>query len=530
MTTMAPDEPVLRTPARYSRAKVGIFLVGLLALGPAIKSWAQRSQRANVSVSGSSTGSPQSEPKTWPRAGRHANNNADWDAGNLVANGDFRRGAASGLPTGWSVVSPSSWLAPEFKLGVAPDGHRALLAQGNGKEQCFGYIRHLVHLEGGKTYRLRVEFRFEGMGDVNRHLVHAVFGKDGFNDGIFNYRRRGRVVIGSRRFPGPEKGEDAEVRLYFRFSPAGKVWWERVSLQQCAPIPKRLVKIACSWGKGDLHYWSQWLDQAGEKKVDVALLPEMFNGKSPKEAQPLNGPSGSLLASKAKEWHMYVSGTFYERRGHLAFNTAPLFDREGRLVGTYSKNELYDPEEDQGATPGTGLSVFNTDFGKVGIMICYDSWFPEVARLLAYKGAELVLFPNAGYDMELMPARAADNGIWIAASSQDCPAGIWDSGGAKAGEKVPDPTRSCATTISGYEKDNAARMLIATVDLSRRFSPNWWGGPMRSAPGGRRVRQTLIHPIETEIAREAKRWWTSDTTPGRGWGTPGAQSAMSDAQ
>ena len=50
-------------------------------------------------------------------------------------------------------------------------------------------------------------------------------------------------------------------------------------------------------------------------------------------------------------------------------------------------------------------------------------------------------------------------------------------------------------------------MIVATVDLSRRWSPAWWGGPMRSAPGGRRCRQSLIVPIEDEIARQAKRWW-----------------------
>jgi predicted amidohydrolase len=209
---------------------------------------------------------------------------------------------------------------------------------------------------------------------------------------------------------------------------------------------------------------------------------------------------------------MYVSGSFYEQRANLVLNTAPLFDRAGKLVGTYSKNQVYEPEEDEGVSPGTALPVFETDFGTVGIMICYDSWFPEVTRLLAYKGAELVLFPNAGYFMGLMPARAADNGVWMAVSTLGSRAGIWDSGGAMAGEKEPDPTRSSPSTISGYEKDDAAHLIVATLDLSRRSSPHWWGGPMRSAPGGRRLRQSLIRPLEQDIAREASRWWT-DSNP-----------------
>ena len=149
----------------------------------------------------------------------------------------------------------------------------------------------------------------------------------------------------------------------------------------------------------------------------------------------------------------------------------------------------------------------------MGVLICYDSWFPEMTRLLAYKGAELVLLPNAGYFMGLMPARAADNGVAIAVSSLNNPAGIWDSGGKMAGEKAPEPTRSSPSTLRDFEQDDQNRMLLATVDLSRHYSPAWWGGPMRSAPGGRRVRQTLIRPIEDELARAAKRWWIEGAPP-----------------
>jgi predicted amidohydrolase len=332
-----------------------------------------------------------------------------------------------------------------------------------------------------------------------------VFG--GFNEGILTYRKVGEYVIGERKFLAAGEISDPEIRLYFRFSARGQVLWDCVSLQECDPVPARPVKIACSWGRGDLARWSEWLDQAGRLEVDVALLPEMFNGKPVAGAEPLDGPSGQLLSSKARQWHMYVSGSFYEARGDLVYNTAPLYDRQGTLVGTYAKNQLYDPEEDEGATPGTGLPVYQTDFGTVGIIICYDSWFPETTRLLAYKGAELVLFPNAGYFAGLMPARAADNGVWIAVSSLNCPAGVWEPCGGMAGETEPNSTRYASSSVLRFTKDDVARMVVATVDLNRRSSPHWWGGPMRSAPAARRVRQTLIEPIEDEIAREARRWW-----------------------
>lgn len=426
----------------------------------------------------------------------------DWNTNNLIANGDFSAGAIGQIPDGWEVFCPNPNLAPIFKMLE----NKALMAAGNGRRECFGYICHPVHLEANKTYRMRVRLRFENMDDLNRHLVHGVF-SGSFNDGIFQYRKDGQWVIGDGRFPTGDNPVDGEARLYFRFSADGKVRWDQVSLQECEPIPPRLVKIACSWGTGDMDYWAGWLDRAGEKKIDVALLPEMFNNKGVKDAEPIDGPTCQLMSQKAKQWKMYVSGSFYEKRDDLAFNTAPLFDREGKLLGTYSKNQLYDPEEDEGTTPGVGFPVFQTDFGKLGIIICYDSWFPETSRLLAYKGAELILFPNAGYFTGLMPARAADNGAWVAVSSLNCPAGVWDPSGACAGEETPNPTRYVVTSIRDYEKDDNGHTLIATVDLSRRYSPHWWGGPMRSAPGGRRLRQTLIVPIEDEIAREAKRWW-----------------------
>jgi predicted amidohydrolase len=433
---------------------------------------------------------------------------ADWNTGNLVANGDFSQGPASGLPEGWTTVCPNPAIAPEFKLETRTDGHRVLTAKGTGQKECFGYARRRVHLEGGKTYRLRVQLRTEGLEDLNRHLVQGVFGS--FNDGIFSYQKHGDYVIGESRFPGPAKAGNAEVRLYFRFSPAGKVSWERVSLQECEPIAPRPVKIACSWGGGDMAHWSQWLDKAGEKKVALALLPEMFSGKDAKAPEPSNGPAPTLLAQKAKQWAMYVTGSYFEKRGKLVFNTAPLFDRQGRLVGTYSKTHPYEPELDMGVTPGTELPVFDTDFGKLGIMICYDSWFPEVTRLLAYKGAEIVVLPNVGYYPALMPARASDNGVCIAVSSEHDIAGVWDSTGAMSGEKQPDPSRRCRTMFCGYEKDDQLQMIVATVDLNQRLSPAWHGGPMLSAPAARRVRQTSIQTLDEDLAREAKRWWEEE--------------------
>jgi predicted amidohydrolase len=425
----------------------------------------------------------------------------DWQSGNLVANGAFSQGRIGAVPKGWSVKAPNPALRPEFRI-VEGAGHAHLLeAAGNGRTECFGCITFPVQLAAGRTYRFRVRFRFEGFEDVNRHLLHGVFAS-GFNDGIFTYRKDLGSVIGEARFPGPANAAGGEVRLYFRYSATGKVRWSEVSLQECEPIKPRPVKIAVCQGGGDRMRWEKYLDTAGRKKCDVALMTEFFE----EGIQSRDGPSMKFMAEKARQWKMYVCGTIRLRRGDLVYNSAPLFDRQGRLVGIYDKFMLYDPELDDGTTPGDSMPVFQADFGKVGIMTCYDSWHPEVARLLAYKGAELILFPSAGYYRQLMHARAADNGVVIAASSGS-PCGVWDSGGNQADSGSQDETRCAPTSILGFEKEDEQKMQIVTVDLSKRPSPHSWGGPMLSAPGGRRVRATGPLHLEDEIAREAKRWW-----------------------
>jgi alpha-L-fucosidase len=417
-------------------------------------------------------------------------------SGNSVENGSFTNGEVGQLPTGWTVSAPNPALAPDYKLVKGDDGKNLLLVQGNGRKECFGILRHRVDLPSAKTYRFRVRFRFEGFDDVNRHLVHGVF--TGENDGIFAYHKDGQWVVGEGRVALSGKGD---VRLYFRYAPKGKVWYSEVSLVECEPIKPRPVKIAVTSGGGDRKRWEKFLDTAGAKHCDVALMGEFFEGG----IHTSDDPTMKFMSEKAQQWKMYVCGSIRMKRGDVIYNSAPLFDRQGKLVGIYDKVMLYDPELDDGSSPGENLPVFQADFGKVGIMTCYDSWHPAVAKLLALKGAEVILFPSMGYYMQLMHARAADNGVVIAATSGS-PCGVWDGGGNQADKGSPDATRYAPTAIVAFEKDDGQKMQIVTVDLSKKPSPHYWGGPMLSAPGGRRVRATSPWHLEDEISREVRRW------------------------
>ena len=149
---------------------------------------------------------------------------------NLIVAGEPGK---DGLPAGWSVFTPNRALAPCFGCEEDSDGSIHLWAQGNGRRECFGSLRREVHLAAGMTLRLRVLLHAEGLEDLNRHLVHGVFAgaSGGFNDGIFHYTVTADGIVGEASFRGPEEATDAEIRLYFRFSAAGRVRWSWVSLE-----------------------------------------------------------------------------------------------------------------------------------------------------------------------------------------------------------------------------------------------------------------------------------------------------------
>lgn len=149
-------------------------------------------------------------------------------------------------------------------------------------------------------------------------------------------------------------------------------------------------------------------------------LPDMTREQYFAVTEPLDGPWMRRIAQLAKELEIYLAVGFAERRGEKMYNSLAVYSPAGEIALHYSKThtagEAYN-------TPGTSLPVARTPIGDLGALICYDRRFPEVPRILALKGADLLIVPAYGTDGErneaLLRTRAWENSVWVVYVKQD---------------------------------------------------------------------------------------------------------------
>ncbi|NEV64155.1 carbon-nitrogen hydrolase [Thiorhodococcus minor] len=229
----------------------------------------------------------------------------------------------------------------------------------------------------------------------------------------------------------------------------------------------------------------------------LVLLQELHNGpyfcqtEDPAlfdMAEPIPGPTTERLSSLARELELVIVGSLFERRAPgLYHNTAVVLDTDGSLAGIYRKMHIPDDPgyyEKFYFTPGDlGFNPVDTAAGRLGVLVCWDQWFPEAARSMALAGAQILLYPTAiGWDpndtsdeqqrqlqawITIQRAHAVANGLPVAACNR---VGYEaDPSGVTPGARFWGSSFVCGPQgeILAQADDQAPKLLVTEVDLSR---------------------------------------------------------------
>jgi predicted amidohydrolase len=356
-------------------------------------------------------------------------------AENLILNPGFEVSASTAKD--WIITGPVSTMQPITSI----DNHTRFsgeygLRMESSNPNCHGRAVQSVPVKGGETYLFSAMFRTEKIQSVHKNVLirvrwlldkqqigyNFIYDIAGEKDGWFLASDKVRAIEGATT---------AEISLEFRWS-TGTVWWDDISFEACPADPPRNVKVGTFYFRPpgptvekNISMISDMLDQAGKAGCDIVCLPEGWPtcdtglGMTKVEANTLGGSASRMMSEKAKQYKMYIVSGLYSWVGDTLKNVAVLFDRDGNIQGIYEKIQLPDSETEAGAVPGNTFPVFTTDFGKIGILICWDSAFPEVSRMLAVNGAEILFCPIWG-DVRgpeswkvTARSRAIDNGVYF---------------------------------------------------------------------------------------------------------------------
>ncbi len=252
-------------------------------------------------------------------------------------------------------------------------------------------------------------------------------------------------------------------------------------------LPGRQVKVAaiCIGFGGErdakLKLALEHLHTAGRNGVDIACLPEEFAGV---KAEPVPGPTTNAVAELAKRYSMYVICPIREQAGDREYNTAVLLDRQGRVAGYYRKVFVFWGEGVHCSTEG--VKVFETDFGRICMLTCFDLNYPELWQRCDELDADIVFWPSAYGGGSPLNACAILYHYYVV------PVGAGN---------IIDIT---GKTFKPVEKP-LSRQFIATLDLDRSFAHHDFNRE--------KVKQMLAeHEKEVEVERnlsdeDLAPWW-----------------------
>lgn len=389
-------------------------------------------------------------------------------------------GPAEGTPAGWRTWSQRPDTMPSVSVESGGDLGEpgALVVAGGGNEAGYGgWERELTGVEAGKWYRFEASYRAQDVKAENWQVVARIDwrGEGDRRRGQPEYaawaNREGQWTRLDSVVRAPEGATSARLQFFLLHAPQGKVWWDAISFKEVsAPGPRKVNVASVKLHPGrtgskaaSLAAFARTIKEKIPAGTDIILLPEAVSlvgsGSNYVDvAAPVPGPDTEFLGKLAREKNAYIVAGLIERVGKAVYNTSVLIDRKGNFVGKYRKVYLPREELEGGVTPGDGYPVFETDFGRVGMMICYDVFFPDPARALAAQGADLLLLPIWDGPERLAVARALENNVFLVVSSYGLPALVLDPNGDEVAKTA-----------------NNGSVAFATIDLGRSYADEWLG-------------------------------------------------------
>lgn len=387
--------------------------------------------------------------------------------------------------TGWSIHAPRAEIKPAFRVDLSPEFRATpLIIDAESFDGAHGWFQTTLPVQGGSTLQFRAQYRILKPVELPRRSVVArILWRDDQNKPVHHpdtdkppanlKPSYGDIVRAEPEYPAtlvsyfkapanpsaaeidrmlqtgqalgefsgiyrvPPKATRAIIELHLQWT-TGSVAFSIPTLTETAPASRK-VKLATAHLRpqqgdgtnlGNCRLFAPLIEQAAAQKADLIVLPETLtyaytHRKMVDCAEPIPGPSSDYFAALAKQHNLYIVAGLVEREGRYLYNTAALLGPDGSLAGKYRKVTLPRSEIEAGIQPGHEYPVFDTRFGKVGMMICYDGFFPEVARQLTVNGAEVICWPVWGCNPLLGAARACENHVYVISSTYTDPAASW---------------------------------------------------------------------------------------------------------
>jgi len=399
-------------------------------------------------------------------------------------------------PPGWESSAPRAEIRPQFLYEPQGGPHRqgSLIIRAEARPGQQGTWRKTFPIVGGRTYRFSVLRQTQGVESPRRSVLARVLWQNAQGQPVQadppgeSSEDLGKLPRAEPEYPvdqptdeagwttirgtyrAPTKAVQAVIELEFRWSAGGQVAFSEPALTEVSPPAPRRVRLAAvhfqpRGGKTPLDnckMYAPLIADAARQKADFVVLGETLTyvglGKSYAEvAETIPGPSTEYFGELARLHQLYLVVGLIERDGALIYNVAVLIGPDGQIVGKYRKVCLPRSEAEAGVTPGTDYPVFDTRLGKIGMMVCYDGFFPEVARQLSNNGAEVIAFPVWGCNPLLAGARACENHVYVVSSTYTEAKSQW-----------------MQTAVYGHDGQPLVRaeqwgtVVVAEVDLNQR--------------------------------------------------------------